>query len=378
MFGLTLIPDRSYCSIGGSFRLGRDDRGAGNVGGGRGPFQKDASLMVRTRLLPAVAVGVLLTVGVPGTSLSQAVAVSEEPETFRKTPGGRELGEVLPGARLAQVRSEGEWAEVTLDGWIPTSSLASTTREGFDRVVSRVGGETLRVRPDGQAIARLLQGFLLDRVEERNGWTRVRRSGWVRAVAVSPAGLGSFARPAVDSADRPPALVTEGRRLEVGEGPVGLREAPGAGGDTVAIVSPGTGMVVLDRTDGWTRVRVDGWARSEELVTQDPDSVLADVSAAALRASPDEYRGRKVRWSVQFVALERAEPERTDFYEGEPFILARAPDPGEGFVYLAVPPELLPDVEGLRPLQRIDVLGQVRTGRSTLMGVPILDLLALF
>ncbi|MGH7541757.1 MAG: hypothetical protein ACRELC_12230, partial [Gemmatimonadota bacterium] len=151
------------------------------------------------------------------------------------------------------------------------------------------------------------------------------------------------------------------------------------GGDTIAVVSPGTGMVVVERAArGWARVRVDGWVRTQELVTLDPDSVVADLSAAALRASPDEYQGRKIRWTVQFISLGHAEPERVDFYEGEAFILARAPDPREGFVYLAVPPELLPDVQELSALQRIDVLAQVRTGRSALMGVPILDLLALF
>jgi hypothetical protein len=45
---------------------------------------------------------------------------------------------------------------------------------------------------------------------------------------------------------------------------------------------------------------------------------------------------------------------------------------------MTVPPELLAAVEGLEPLEMIDVLALVRTGRSALMGVPVLDLLALF
>jgi hypothetical protein len=44
---------------------------------------------------------------------------------------------------------------------------------------------------------------------------------------------------------------------------------------------------------------------------------------------------------------------------------------------VAVPPELLPEVNALRPLQMMDVLGRVRTGRSALMGHPVLDLIAL-
>jgi hypothetical protein len=66
-----------------------------------------------------------------------------------------------------------------------------------------------------------------------------------------------------------------------------------------------------------------------------------------------------------------------DFYEGEPFILARSTDGNQGFVYVAVPPELLQEVSGLRPLQVIEVLGRIRTGRSALMGHPVLDLIAL-
>jgi len=106
--------------------------------------------------------------------------------------------------------------------------------------------------------------------------------------------------------------------------------------------------------------------------------VLAGVSAAALRANPDEYAGARLRWTVRFLSLERAEPERIDFYEGEPFLLARAPDPGDGLVYVAVPPELLAAAEKLRPLQTLDMLVRVRTGRSALLRVPILDLLALY
>lgn len=106
--------------------------------------------------------------------------------------------------------------------------------------------------------------------------------------------------------------------------------------------------------------------------------VLVGVSAAALRANPDEYAGARLRWTVRFLSLERAEPERIDFYEGEPFLLARAPDPGDGLVYVAVPPELLAAAEKLRPLQTLDMLVRVRTGRSALLRVPILDLLALY
>jgi len=131
-----------------------------------------------------------------------------------------------------------------------------------------------------------------------------------------------------------------------------------------AYTHPAAAQVREGVTDGDT-VGVDG-------------GVLTGVSAAALRANPDEYAGARLRWSVRFLSLERAEPERIDFYEGEPFLLARAPDPGDGLVYIAVPQELLAAAEKLRPLQTLDMLVRVRTGRSALLRVPILDLLALY
>ncbi len=348
--------------------------GAGNVGGGRDPFQKTLET-VSTRLLPAAIAGSLFFVSLGGSSYAQTLEVSVDAETFRKEPAGRRLAEVLKGTRLAMLQTEGTWAEVLLEGWVPSASLAATSREGHDRIVSKVGGETLAMAPGGEPAARLLQGFLLDHVEDREGWTRVRRSGWVRRLSLAAAGAGSEPG-AGESPERPPPVLTAGRPAVAGPELVGLSDAPG--GDTVAVIRSGTGLTITDRRPGWARVRVDGWVRSDELVAADSDSVLADLSAAALRASPDSYLGHKVRWRVQFIALERAEPERTDFYEGEPFILARAPDARDGFVYVAVPSELLAEVGELAPLQMIDVLAQVRTGRSALMGVPVLDLVALF
>jgi len=315
----------------------------------------------------------------PLSAAAQTYEVTVDGETFRKTAEGRRLADLVRGARVELIRSEGSWAEVRLSGWLPTASVSATSREGHDRIVSSAGGVNLADAPSGATLAQLLPGFLLDHVSETGEWTRVRRDGWVRLSSLQPVAAidRSFARPesAADAA-RPPALVSEGRRLMTGETPIEVHDAPD--GDTVAVVRPGTPLTVVERGGRWTRVRVDGWVLSDRLVTQGADSSLVDVSAGALRASPDLYREMRVRWTVQFVALELAEPERTDFYEGEPFLLARAPDPADGFVYLAVPPELLEAARALRPLQTIDILAQVRTGRSALMGVPILDLLALF
>lgn len=309
--------------------------------------------------------------------IAQVREIAIDGEVFRKTADGRRLADLALGALVALTGVEGSWAAIDIEGWVPSDALEPTTREGHNSIVSAAGGENFRVEPSGRVAGHLLRGFLLHRIEDRDGWSRIRRSGWVRAAAL----VEVTSRIGVDGsgagrAARPPALVATGRELLAGEKPLELHAAPGGG--AIATVEPGTPITVVERGSGWTRVRVEGWVRSDQLVTSDPDSVLAEVSAAALKANPDEYAGMRVRWTLQFVALELAERERTDFYEGEPFILARAPDPGDGFVYIGVPPELLQAAQALRPLQTIDILAKVRTGRSVLMGVPVLDLLAVF
>ncbi len=327
----------------------------------------------------AAALLLILPLGAAG----QAFRVVGEQEVFHQTADGRRLATLMRDAPVTAVGREGAWMEVTLEGWIWSGSVAPTQRGGFDLVVSAAGGENLRLEPGGEIVARLLRGFLLESVETRGQWTRVRRTGWVRAEALAalggegaePGGApGASGSPAnVAGAPSPPGA---GERFAV-EGPaLGLRREPE--GDTVAVVSSGAEVTVLERRDRWVRVRLEGWAPGSDLVPVAPEDALMDVSAGALRANPEQFEGRRVRWTVQFIALERAEAERTDFYEGEPFILARAPQRSDGFVYLAVPPELLEEVEGLRSLQSVDVLASVRTGRSALMGVPVLDLLALY
>lgn len=326
-----------------------------------------------------LAVGALLACALP--CLAQAYEVTVDAEPFLKDPAGRRLADLVQGTRITRVSSDGTWARVTIGGWVPAASVGSVDREGHNAIINRSGGESLLARPGGASVARLLNGFLLDRIEESDGWVRVERSGWVRDASLrsvsgaAPGGLLPGVRDSVP-AERPPALVSPGRRLMTEGEPIDLHTAPGA--DTIAVVRPGTPITVVGRANGWTRVRIEGWVQSGRLVTTDPDSVVAEVSAAELKANPEEYQGMRVRWTVQFIALEAAEPERTDFYEGEPFMQVRAPDPADGFVYIAVPPELLSGARALAPLETIEIVAQVRIGRSALMGVPILDLLALF
>jgi hypothetical protein len=306
---------------------------------------------------------------------------------FLQTAGGRRLGTVRPGTalRLTGERS-GSWSQVVLEGWIWSGSVVRTSRAGFDLSVSVAGGENFRDAPStrGAVQARLLQGFLLERLGTSGQWIQARRTGWVSTSVLSTA-----AAQTEDETDQGPAAGSPSADADSGaedsgaeaEGSLVVSGAPARlyvspEGDTIGSVRPGADLTVLARQGAWARVRLNGWVRVADLLPADPSVGGSEVSAADLKANPDEYRGRQVRWVVQFVALERAEAVRTDFYEGEPFILARAPDPSHGFVYLAVPPELLAAAQELAPLEMIEVQARVRTGRSAIMGAPVLDLLA--
>jgi len=341
-------------------------------------------------------VGLLLLL-TPLSLPGQSVRLTVPEENFRKEPAataGNRLATVLEGAVLARTGERGRWSQVTLEGWIWKPSISSDRRDGFDVVVSKPGGENLREQSDAgsRRVAILERGMLLDSLESRGNWVRVRRTAWIWSESVTgtsdpapagPAAAGPGAAtqpPGSEGGD--PAAVAEAaagavlpNRLLIDEAPVLLLVSPE--GDTVAVLNPGADLSVLDRRGDWARVRLEGWIWEPSTLPADSAAASDSLSASDLRANPTQYIGRRVRWPVQFVSLERAEAVRTDFYEGEPFILARPEDRSQGFVYIAVPPELLPRVEELRPLQVIEVLGRVRTGRSALMGVPILDLLAI-
>lgn len=348
--------------------------------------------------VPAVLLAAVLALPLlpsSGGLEAQTVEVTVERENLRQEPMGKRLATVNRGTRLRVVGRDGRWRQVVLEGWIWTPSVSATDRGGHDLVVSADGGENLRSEPSARAdvLARLLEGFLLTGLEERGDWTRVRRTAWMWAPSLRSVDGGGTAEPEGGAeADRgpeesggaegPPEAPPEddedaGADHRVVEGgPARVYASPG--GDTVAVAGRGTDLAVLGRQGEWIRVRLDGWVRASDLVPPDSASAARELTPERLRTHPERYRGRRVRWTVQFVSLERAEAARTDFYEGEPFVLARpAVGEGTGFVYLAVPPELLSRVEALRPLQEIHVLGRVRTGRSALMGAPVLDLLEL-
>lgn len=156
--------------------------------------------------------------------------------------------------------------------------------------------------------------------------------------------------------------------------PTVIRSAPDAA--PVGELRAGAGVEVVGHDRGWVRVRTEAWVPASELVPADT-AYSARLTAADLRADPDAARGKVVQWTVQFIALQTADPLRRGLATDEPYLLARGPAKENALLYLVVPPSLLGTARALSPLDGIAITARVRDGRSDPVGVPILDLQAI-
>ncbi len=343
------------------------------------------------RATAPVALVVVVVAGIfPAVASAQGSVRVRTTENVRKEPNGEILGQLEPGTTLSVAGHRKPWVQVDVDGWVWARSLQVSPREGLDLIVSADEGENLRDAPSGNVLGRLARGMLLEEVERRTGWIRVRRRAWMwgpSLVEVSPVGAPAKLAGARAAGPTPKTGAGVKPRSAVARKPVGYATAgPGGasilsapGADTLALASPRAEMEVVAREGSWARVRLEGWTWLPE-----GDTTLASaedggtpLTPADLRRDPAAYRGRLVSWELQFISLEHAEKVRTDFFEGEPFLLARYGGSEGPFVYVAVPPARAQDFEKLIPLERISVTGRVRSGASSLTGTPIVDLVSL-
>lgn len=329
-------------------------------------------------------VGVLLSAaaGVSAASplpLSAQIATVDVEENFRAEPNGTILAEIQPGTVLGMEGRDGSWVRATLEGWIWRASVEAVDHPAFDLRVSAEGGENLRVEPQETVLARMNEGMLLEEVEGDDDWIRVRRSAWIWAPSVE-----------IDEPEDPedveetspsvPEAGAEGEWTTLDSSGIAVLAAPD-GSDTLAVTPGGTDVRVLGRRGGWARVRLEGWVwmpvEVEEEDAQERSTVLTDATPADVAEDPESFQGRLVSWELQFVSRETAESIRTDFYEGEPYLLTRYAGRSSSFVYVAVSPDRLEALGELTPLERIRVVGRVRTAEAALTGGPVLDLVEL-
>ncbi len=331
---------------------------------------------------------------VPHPCLAQARLRATGEEWFYQQPGGKRLARILAGTALVGGTTQGDWQAVTLDGWIFLASVGPTARPGFDLAVTRAPEENLRASPGGALLAKLPQGFALSRIGEEGPaeggegggggrWVHVQRAGWMPRGSLEPVaevgaapGHGPGATPGHGPGDGMPdssaGAVDSSRAQPVRR--TTLYRAPD--GPQAGMIAPTTPMRVLSRSGDWTRVQFEGWVKSADL-TAAPAGVLVGVSAAELRTDPQRYVGQTVRWTVQFIALEKADELRPEIPAGGSYLLVRGPLPERGFAYVLVPDAKRSQVEGLTPLTVIQVTARVRAGRSRYLGNPVVDLLSL-
>ena len=338
-------------------------------------------MSLRCRLsLGALFLNGALLVGAPSDAEGQFSTSVRVEENFRREPNGVVLARMDQGAPVRVLSTEGDWTEVEVEGWVWLRSLQASEGSSMDLVVSESDGENLRSGPSGTILGRLEEGTRLEELSRDPAWARVSRVGWIWT--------GSLQKAASASDDPVQAVMTTQPATRAPAGVQNLGEAGGAilgapDGDTLAVAAPASDLEVLRREGNWAQVRLEGWMwlpaqfGAEEAGATDDLLEPEALGPEDLRSDPDAYAGRVVAWTIQFISLERAEPVRTDFFEGEPFLLARFGGNDGPFVYVALSADRLPEAEGLMPLDELAITGRIRTGSSGLTGAPIIDLISL-
>jgi len=354
--------------------------------------------------------------------------------TVRSAPDGGVVAVLKQGTTVTVGAARNGAAYITFTGWIDGSKLGPK-RDSFPAQLTGPIAMRLRSAPSmkGAILGEVRPNAGLFTGQKQASWVSVRRGGWIDAKALprdavagapAPSAIKAVAKPetpakaAAKPAAEPakpaatPAKPTTAKPAPAKAAPVKpveTKPAPppaaeqGAPADAAPVVEPmaanamrvarstiirnapngvvvgqfGAGMIVtpLARSRGWVRVRADIWVPERDVVPAD-SSFGASLTAADLRADPEGTRGKTVRWEVQVLALQYADPLRRDLAEGEPYFLAKGPGTEDQLLYLAIPPSLLADGRATQPLTRVLITARVRTGRSQPVGIPILDLIA--
>ncbi len=300
---------------------------------------------------------------------------------LHRDPDGTPLVSLPAGAPVEAGKADGDWREVTVEGWIFRPSTTRTKRDGFDLVVTSNSGENLRREPNGPIVGRVREGTLLERVGEKGKWFRVRRDGWVPRQAVQgkaaakPADTtraraqSQRAQPPVSAAPAPPSSI---------EGVETVREtglSRMADSASVARLPAGTPARVVGRSGEWIRVQVEGWVREADVKPAEA-GVLAGISAAEVRASPERFVGQTLDWRLQVIAVQVADELRPEIPSGQPYLLTRGPLPEPGFVYVTIPTRRIAEFRALPPLHEMVMRVTLKAARTRYLATPVAELIS--
>ena len=338
------------------------------------------------RRLPACVLSLLVIFAAPVTAQERFRVTSDV--SFRKLGNGVVLGTLLRGSEIVLRKVDGTWAEFRLEGWMYSPSVTRVDREGFDASVR--SRENLRAEPNGRIVARAATGALFDRVEERGGWSRLRRDVWIPRSALESLTNPSATAQRQPSRDRARDSVRSMPADGIGAGVV----PPAAPGDHVELAGsarllstpdgPPVGAIerggrarVVSRSGDWVRVQVEGWVKETDTRPASDSGALAGVTAAEVRAAPARYVGKVVDWRVQFLAVQKADELRPEIPAGRNYLLTRGPLPESGFVYIIIPPDQVERFRAMTPLQEITVRGTIKAASTRYLPNPVLELIAL-
>ena len=372
------------------------------------------STPVHQFVLRISVIALSLAVALPGRAQSRVVTT---PAAVLSSPSGKAVGSIHPGTTVRVIETRGAYAKVTIDGFVERARLSAQRGNASPRVGNRAAVVRARGATTAKSVASLDAGTTVA-VASGNaptGWAKVSRDGWIlkssldRASSETARSSNSGGRTTASSKSsgaarkasggevaasaRPPQASTPSGPVHAGatstapvaRGPVAdsaltptgniaLRAAPDA--KALATVVQGATLTPLARDRGWVRVRLEGWVPERDVAPADT-SIRTGVSAADLRADPVGNRGKLVRWSVQILARQKADVLRKDLAPDETYLLARGPYEENALLYLVVPPSLLVMTKSIPELSQAMITARVRTGRSDLVGVPILDLLTI-
>lgn len=313
--------------------------------------------------------------------LAAQTAQVARPTDLLIAPDGRSIGSVQGGVSLRQGQRRAGATTLTLEGWVESAKIAGR-RDSFPQSIAP--GGTVRVRAgaagNARVIGALVGGAGVRVLERRGAWSRIRRTGWVPVSALATASAPPRTEPSTASATVPEEEAPRAGILGAVRAPkrARLREAPSEAPDAEAVaeLKAGTTMTEVARERGWVKVRVEGWLPETEIVPAD-STFTEGVRAVDLRVDATQMRGRVVRWDVQAISLQKADPLRRGLEPDEPYLLALGPSGENVVLYLAVPPALLAEARALPPMADLRITARVRLGRSEPTGAPILDLLTL-
>lgn len=304
----------------------------------------------------------------------------------RSAPGGTVVAQLRAATTWSSGPTRGGFTSVTIDAWVDASRFGA----GRDSFPATIGGSsTLRIREqpslDGRILGNFRPGAGMTITQRRGTWARVKREVWVPSSVIT---VQAASRPPAGSPTRPMPATETAAPVAAAE-PVTVpavsnalrtdREVPlrlGPDGKVLAMLDSGVVVSPQARDRGWVRVRIDGWVPESYFVPAD-SSFGATLSAADLRADPEGHRGKLVRWQVQVVGLQNADPLRRDMRENEPFLLVIGPSGEDATVYVAVPQELIQRARALPKMSTVILTARVRTGRSNPTGAPILELVSI-